>query len=64
MDFEKGSKELEQIITKLESGQISLTEGIELFEKGSIIIKEAQEELNKAKGKVTVIKNSVEEPLE
>ncbi|MGI5841696.1 MAG: exodeoxyribonuclease VII small subunit [Christensenellales bacterium] len=61
MDFEKQMKELEEIIAKLDGNQVTLNEGIMLFEKGSQLIKEASKTLKEAKGKITVIKNALEE---
>lgn len=58
MSFEEQQKELEQIIAKLESG-VSLEEGIKLFERGSELCKSCFEQLDGAKGKITVIRDSL-----
>lgn len=60
MDFEKANQELEQIISKLETGEVSLTEGVKLFERGAELIRLASKELEEVKGKVTIIKNDLE----
>lgn len=60
MDFENANKELEQIIEKLESGEVSLSESVKLFERGTELIKLASQELEGVKGKVTVIKNELD----
>lgn len=58
MNFEQQIKELEQIIAKLETG-VSLDEGIKLFERGSELCKSCFEQLDGAKGKITVIRDSL-----
>ena len=58
MSFEEQQKELEQIIAKLESG-VSLEEGIQLFDRGSELCKSCFEQLDGAKGKITVIRDSL-----
>ena len=52
MDFEKKIKELENIVEKLGSGELSLQESIEFYEKGVKISKECSEQLNKSEEKV------------
>jgi exodeoxyribonuclease VII small subunit len=53
-DFEKSKLELSEIVKKLESSNINLTESIELFEKANILrekcnlfLKEAEERISK-----------------
>lgn len=58
MSFEEQIKELEQIIAKLEGG-VSLEEGVKLFERGSELCKSCFEQLDGAKGKITVIRDSL-----
>lgn len=58
MTFEEQLKELETIVAKLESG-VSLNEGISLFEKGSQLCKDCFENIESAKGKITVIRESL-----
>ena len=40
VDFEKSMKELEEIVAKLEKGDLNLDESVEEFEKGMKISKE------------------------
>jgi len=63
MEFEKKLQELEQINQKLSSG-ISIEEGISLFERSLILTRECIEYLNKAKAKISQIKQEVDFLLE
>ncbi len=60
--------ELESILGRFESEDLSIEEGIALFEKGISLTKECLGELNAAKGKITKLKKEmdklVEEPLD
>jgi len=51
--FETSMQNLETIIKKLESGDVELSEALELFEKGICLSKELRETLDKAEQKVT-----------
>lgn len=60
MDFEKSIKELQSICEKMEDENLPLNDGVEMYEKGIEIAKNCYAELNKIKGKVTVIKQDLE----
>lgn len=64
MNFEEGTKKLEEIVKKLDSNEISLEESITLFEEGVKISKECMDILNKSKGKITVIKEEFDKVFE
>ena len=53
IDFEKSLEELEKIVARLESGECSLDESIELFEKGVKCTSECRNALKNAKEKIT-----------
>lgn len=53
IDFEKSLEELEKIVARLESGECSLDESIELFEKGVKYTSECRTALKNAKEKIT-----------
>ena len=56
-------KELEEIVTKLESGEVGLEESLKLFEKGIQLSKSCQKILSDAEKKVSVlISQDGEEP--
>ena len=55
MKFEDKITELEQIVSKLEDGSLSLDESIELFEKGIKLSKDCQKILDDAEKKISVL---------
>ena len=64
LDFESALKELEQITTRLESGELSLEESIELFEKGIKLSGDCRAVLERAKLKILSLTDSAEEQNE
>ncbi len=60
MNIDDKITRLQEIATKLEQNDISLEEGIKLFEEGSALAKECYTALNEAKGKITVIKKDLD----
>ncbi len=67
MTFEELVKRLEEIVEKLESGTAKLDEVNKLFSEGAEIAKKGYAVLNESKGKVTVLReeldNLVEKPF-
>lgn len=59
-EFEKMMDELNDITAKLESGKMSLSESMELFERGVSLTKNAQELLENAKQKIVKITSEQE----
>ena len=53
ISFESSMKELEEIVKKLEGGEIELNEAMALFEKGVGLTRECGELLNNAKQRVS-----------
>ena len=64
MTFEQSSKRIEEIVKKLEKGNIDLEEGTKLFIEGVQLSKECIELINKNKGKVVAVKNELDKLLE
>ena len=54
-NFEKSIKELEEIVSSLEQGDVTLDESLELFEKGIKLSKKCQKILDEAEKKVSVL---------
>lgn len=52
MTFEQSVAQLEEIVRRLEAGDLSLNDSIAAFEKGMGLTRECEALLNKAKGKV------------
>ena len=57
LSFEEALKELEDIVIKLEKGDISLDEAIKAYEKGSALKEQCEKRLNEAKLKVEKIED-------
>lgn len=64
MDYEESLKELELIIAKLESGEVKFDEATKLFERGAQLSKDLLKNLEQVKGKVTVIRQELDELVE
>ena len=59
IQFEEAFKRLEDIVTKLESGDLSLEESMTLFEEGITLTKKCKSRLEAAEQKIQLlIKNS------
>ena len=54
-DFEKSISELENIVSLLESGDITLDESIKLFERGTELAGECRKTLETAKQKIITL---------
>ncbi len=55
MTFEKSIKQLEEIVKKLELGDLSLDEMLSLFEQGISLSKTCNKMLNEAEKKVNIL---------
>lgn len=55
MKFEEAMKELEAVVSQIESGTKGLDESVELFEKGIELSKACQKMLDSAEKKVRVL---------
>jgi len=55
--YEQIFVELENIVKKMDSGDISLEKSLELFEKGMKLIKNGKKKLDHAESKVTTLIN-------
>ena len=56
-DFENALDELENLVTAMEEGELSLEESLAAFEKGIKLTRECQTALQKAEQKVQVLLN-------
>ncbi len=64
MELEECFDKLKKITEKLESDKVGLDEGVKLFEEGAELVKKSLQELNKIKGKISVIKKDIENFVE
>jgi len=55
MDFEKNIKRLEEIVHKLEDGELALEESLKLFEEGIKLSRECNTKLSDAEKKVKLL---------
>lgn len=60
-NFEESLKELESIVSKLESGDFSLEQSLEQFEIGTKLYKQCKEQLLVAEKKIAVLTESLKE---
>lgn len=54
-DFEAALAELEQIVTRLERGELSLEESLRQFERGILLTRSCQKALQQAEQKVALL---------
>ena len=59
MEFEKKLAQLEETVKKLEDKNVSLEDGIGLFERGLTLTKECLKSLNESKARISVIKEEL-----
>ena len=55
MDFEKNLKRLEEIVHKLEDGELALEESLKLFEEGVGISRQCNQKLSEAEKRVKLL---------
>jgi exodeoxyribonuclease VII small subunit len=59
--FEDSLKELENIVSKLESGELALEKSLEEFEVGTKLYKECKDQLSIAEKKIALLTDSLKE---
>lgn len=64
MDFEKNLVELERIVEKMERSEITINQGITLFEQGIALTKECLNALTESKGKISIIKKEMDKLIQ
>lgn len=55
MDFEKRLNRLEEIVARMETGDLSLDDSLKLFEEGVKLSRDCNAELNEAEQKVRLL---------
>ena len=55
MDFEKKLNRLEEIVSKMEKGELALDESLKLFEEGVQLSRECNARLTEAESKVKIL---------
>ncbi len=54
-NFEEKLRELEQLVTRMEDGELGLEESLKTFESGVKLVKECQQALEQAEQKVKLL---------
>lgn len=60
-DFESGLKELETLVHALESGELTLNESLQKFERGVELYKNCRVTLDQAEKKIKILSDSLKE---
>lgn len=60
MKLDENLKKIEDIVASMENPELSISDGVELYEQGVKLAKECLSELNSVKGKVTAIKKDLD----
>lgn len=55
MDFEKNLNRLEEIVSKMEAGELALEDSLKMFEEGVKLVRDCQARLNEAEQRVKVL---------
>ena len=64
LDFEKALAELEKIVTRMESGELSLEQSLATHKRGLELARFCQQKLEAAQQQVKVLEGEVLKPLE
>lgn len=63
-DFESALAELENIVASMESGQMSLDQALNRFQRGTELLRECQKTLNVAEQRIQTLEGGLLRPLE
>jgi len=61
MTFEEAQKELEEIVHRLESGEVPLDEALKLWERGEELYRFCRERLDGAEGRIEELAGRVQD---
>ncbi len=60
ISFEQATEQLNEIITQLEEGNISMTKASQLFERGVLLLQMCYSKLDTVKGKFSEVKEKLD----
>jgi exodeoxyribonuclease VII small subunit len=63
-DFESALAELENIVASMESGQMSLDQALDRFQRGTELLRECQKTLNAAEQRIQILEGGLLRPFE
>ena len=61
IDFEASLKELESLVKEMESGELTLDESLQKYERGVQLTKQCQEALSKAEARIKAVMGESDE---
>jgi exodeoxyribonuclease VII small subunit len=61
LEFEEAQKELEEIVHRLESGEVPLDEALKLWERGEELYRFCRERLDGAEGRIEELAGRVQD---
>jgi exodeoxyribonuclease VII small subunit len=61
MTYEEAQKELEEIVQRLESGEVPLDEALKLWERGEELYRFCRERLDRAEGRIEELAGRVQD---
>ncbi|MCL2234105.1 MAG: exodeoxyribonuclease VII small subunit [Firmicutes bacterium] len=64
MEFEKNLNELEKLVAKMQDKNISLNDGIALYEKGITLTRKALDDLGSSRSKIVLLKAEMDKLVE
>lgn len=64
ISFENAFAELEEVVRQLEEGELSLEEAISLYERGQVLARQCQAQLDQAELRVSQLASLEVEPTE
>ncbi|MFH1654769.1 MAG: exodeoxyribonuclease VII small subunit [Pseudomonadota bacterium] len=59
--FEEELKSLEEVVRKLEAGDLTLDDSLKAYETGIKLVRSCEAKLNEAKGKIEKLTNTLDE---
>lgn len=64
MSFEENITKLQDVARKLENPNLSMDEGLKLYEEGVKLASDCYKQLNETKGKINIIKQDLDKYIE
>lgn len=64
MNFEDKMKKLQEVATKLEDQNLSMDDGLRLYEEGILLAGDCYKYLNEVKGKINILKQDLDKFVE
>lgn len=59
LSFEQAMTELEQLVAKMENGELTLEQSLQAYERGALLVKNCQQSLAKVEAQVKVLEGDL-----